>query len=410
MSAILNKYLLSHFMDGDGEDYFQARVLIIIHILLILLLGIVLFLGYSEYTMKKMMFSILFMSITSLFFISRGYLTSVTLISYTAIGLFATLIVFSRAFYNNYETYMLAAIHMFIVSVSSLLTHQKRYSYFTTSLGVLYIIILFFVRGIPMSTERNPLQIDDYIISITLLSMAGFIISSTLERRKKLLQLAEDESNKNIAKAEALRVSLEEKDILLHEVHHRVKNNLNVAMSLQRMQIRNLDPENEAVSALNESISRLNAMALVHERLYAAGNLKAVEFKPYIIAISSAVVRSFKKPNIRFVVNVEDGFSIELTRAVPCGLILNELITNICKHAYPEDEPGVAEITFTMSTDHRVTLIVSDEGVGIPERDWTASNSLGMHLINLLTEQLAGTLRIDGSQGTSVVVTFPLTD
>ena len=408
MNAFLNKYLLINFGEGDSEGYFQARVLSIIHILLIILMSMVLVLGYSDYSMKKLLFGILFMSFISLFFIRRGYLTSVTLISYTAIGLFATLAVYSRHSYNNYETYMLATIHMFIVVVSSLLTHQRRYPFFTTALGILYIVLLYFLRGITMSTELNPLHIDDYIISISLLTLAGFIISSTLERRKNLLQIAEDESNKNIAKAKALRESLEEKEILLHEVHHRVKNNLNVAMSLQRLQISRLAPSNEAVSALNESISRLNAMTLVHERLYAAGNLKAVEFKPYIIDISNAVVRSFKKPNIRFVVNVEDGFSIELTRAVPCGLILNELITNICKHAYPNDEPGVAEITFTVSTDHQVTLIVSDAGVGIPDSDWTASNSLGMHLINLLTEQLAGSLSIDGKKGTTVIVTFPL--
>jgi len=208
-----------------------------------------------------------------------------------------------------------------------------------------------------------------------------------------------------------LKQSLEEKEILLHEVHHRVKNNLNVAISLQRMQIRNLDPSNEAVSALQESVGRLNSMALVHERLYAAGNLKAVEFKPYIVAICSAVVHSFQKPNIKFVVNVEDGFSIELTRAVPCGLILNELITNVCNHAFPGDSAGIAEITFTLSVANQVTLTVRDEGVGISDQVDRSSQSLGLHLISLLTEQLAGDLDIQGdSHGTTVTINFPLLD
>ncbi len=408
--TLLNKYLLNKYPDVDGEKYFQARALSLLHIFLPILMATVLILGYADASMRVMIGGILITSLASLLFLSLGYLTTVTLTSYTMIGLFATLIVFNRDIYNNYETYMLATFHMFIVVVSSLLTYQRRYTIFTTALGILYLVLLYFLRAIPFQSELNPLEIDDYLVAIALLAMAGFIIASTVNRRKRLLEIANEETNQNIAKAKALKESLEEKDILLNEVHHRVKNNLNVAISLQRLQIRNLDPENEAVAALQESIGRLNSMAQVHERLYAAGNLKAVDFKPYIVAISDAVVRSFEKPNIKFIVNVEDGFSIELTRAVPCGLILNELITNICKHAYPNDEPGVAEITFTLSMDHMVTLIVSDEGVGIPDTDWNASNSLGMYLINMLTEQLAGTLSIESSAGTTVIISFPLSD
>ena len=381
-----------------------------IHFCMILLMAMVFFMGYLDYNMIFPVVGIMVVSMISVLALTRGHLASVTVFSYAAIGLFATLLVFSRNSYNNYEVYMLGFIHMFILVVSSLLTYQVRYTLFNTVMGIFYLIALLLLRGIPLSTSENTLDIDDYIIAGSLLLMAGFIINSTVQRRKTLLQTAKNETARSEQYARKLEQSLAEKEILLHEVHHRVKNNLNVAMSLQRMQIRNLPPENEAVAALDESIGRLNSMALVHERLYAAGNLKAVEFKPYIVAISDAVVRSFKKPNIRFVVNVEDGFSIELTRAVPCGLILNELITNICKHAFPHDEPGDAEITFTMSTSNMVTLIVSDAGVGIPDQDWTASNSLGMHLINLLTEQLAGTISIDGSAGTTVIISFPLAE
>ncbi len=408
MKALLEKYFLHRYSERSVEEKFQARVLILVHIFLIMLLCLVFFMGYSIYNMKIMIIGIILVSLISIFLIHMGHLTTVTVTSYAFIGLFSTLLVFGRDEYHNYEVYMLGFIHMFIMVVSSLLTYQRRYILFTTGMSILYLLLLLLVRGFPLSTPESPIEIDDYIIAASLITMAGFIIESTVRRRKTLLQEANDGFTQAKEKAIELKQSLDEKELLLNEVHHRVKNNLNVAISLQRLQIRNLNPENEAVEAFQESISRLNSMALVHERLYSSENLKTVEFKPYIHAISNAIVRSFQKPNIWFGVTIDDGFSMDITKAVPCGLILNELITNICKHAYPGDQKGIAGISITQSEAGMITLVVSDEGIGIPGSQWPDSSSLGVHLITLLTEQLGGTIEMKGDSGTTVTVTFPL--
>ena len=409
MNSLLNRYLLYKYLPRESEQFFQARALLLSHIAVSFLIGIVLAVTTAPLQVVLMMIGILIFSLLAIAFIGLGFLTAATLISYSGIGLLATLAMFFRSNYNNFEVYALVSFHMFITIVASLLTQQRFYTYFTTASGVFYIFILLFVRGLRVATDSNPLEIDDYVIGIFLLIVAGFLMRTTLDRRKRLLEIAEHESRRNLEQAKTLKENLAEKELLLHEVHHRVKNNLNVAISLLNLQIRKLDDSDAARGTLQDSIRRLHAMSLVHERLYLSGDLKAIDFKPYIIGILQAVMRSMEETKINFEIHVDSDINIELAKAVPCGLIINELITNVFKHAFPNRVAGQAEVNFIRAAD-QVFLIVQDTGIGMSPPDHSKGQTLGMHLVTLLTEQLMGTLEIDGTNGTKVTITFPLDD
>ncbi|NQV29387.1 MAG: sensor histidine kinase [Candidatus Marinimicrobia bacterium] len=269
MGSQIDRYFLKHYLPRESETYFQGKVLLFTHLSIIGLMAIILSITMGGFTAKLLLTTILFTSLILILLIANGNLYTAILLSYSGIGFFASMLIFSRESYVNFEVYALVAIHMFITLVASLLTKQRFHTHLTTITGVIYLTLLLLIRGLRLATSENPLELDDYFIGIVLLILTGFITRNTLDRRKRLLDISESESDKNLTQTLELKQSVKEKELLLHEVHHRVKNNLNVAISLQRMQIRNLDLSNEAIDALQESIGRLNSMALVHERLYA---------------------------------------------------------------------------------------------------------------------------------------------
>jgi len=407
MTSFVDRFFLKNFSEKDTESRFQARVLITSHFVVSLLLGLVLFLDYVAPMMEQLIVGILALSLLSIIFIRLGHLTLTTLLTYTGIGILATLIVFTSPAHVNYETYMLATFHMFIILIASLLTRQRFYTIFTTGLGIFSLALLLFFRSMKLATPISLLEIDDYLICMTLLAMAGLILLRTAERRKQLLEIAERETERSEIKSAQLAASLKEKEILLNEVHHRVKNNLNVAISLLRMQIDRTSPSPETVEALQVSIHRLHSMAIVHERLYTGGNFSAIEFRPYIMSILDSILQSYKHAGVAFELDVSEELSIGIDRAVPCGLILNELITNVFKHAYPGEKSGKARVEFKPHNGE-FNLVVSDEGVGVSEKDWRESQSLGTRVITLLTEQLGGSLTVNGTKGTRIMIRFPL--
>jgi len=213
------KYFLSAYREREGEAFFQARVLLIMHMFLIILMLVIIALGFSDSGMIPFLKSIIILSIISLVFLRYGKLTTVTLITYIATGLFASLIVFNRLSYNIYETYMLATIHMSITVVASLLTNQRRYTLVTTGLGVIYIILLYFFRGVPLSSSTHPLEIDDYLVVIALLIMTGLIVTSTVTRRRRLLEMAKAESAQSITKGKQIKQSEERYQTLVESLN-----------------------------------------------------------------------------------------------------------------------------------------------------------------------------------------------
>jgi PAS domain S-box-containing protein len=206
----------------------------------------------------------------------------------------------------------------------------------------------------------------------------------------------------------ALQASLQEKEMLLKEIHHRVKNNLQVISSLLSLQSETIQDAAFRV-LIQESERRIEAMALVHETLYQGADIGQVSLAPYVETLSAHLFRSYGVETDRITFQAQmDEVVLPLDTAIPCGLMLNELLSNCLKHAFPSGEAG--HVTVTLTTDGAcVTLRVSDSGCGFPEPlDFRTTDSLGLQLVCALTEQLQGTIALERKGGTAFTVTFPL--
>jgi len=209
---------------------------------------------------------------------------------------------------------------------------------------------------------------------------------------------------------EQIRASLAEKEVLLREVHHRVKNNLQVISSLISLQADILTDE-RMCAVFNDVRDRVRAMALVHEQLYQTGNLAQLNFAEYAASLLEYLWRSHgalsEKVQLRCIIAP---IVLPIEKAVPCGLILNELAGNALKHGFPNGRAG--EVTVALERDpvtETACLRVSDNGVGLPVgRDWRQSGSLGLRLVHILTGQLRGTLETGTSPGAEFIITFRL--
>jgi two-component sensor histidine kinase len=201
--------------------------------------------------------------------------------------------------------------------------------------------------------------------------------------------------------------SLEEKEVLLKEVHHRVKNNLQVVASLLRMQAQGTKDE-VLVRALRDSQDRVESMALIHEQLYETDDLREVDLARHVSMLAANLFQSYGVASERIARDIAiDPLPLAVDRAIPAGLILNELISNALKHGFPEDRSGSISIQGGRC-DGRIVLSVSDDGVGIPENvPMTKPKSLGLEIVRTLTRQLKGIFEVDRSHGTTFRISFP---
>jgi PAS domain S-box-containing protein len=207
---------------------------------------------------------------------------------------------------------------------------------------------------------------------------------------------------------EQLKASLHEKELLLKEVHHRVKNNLQVICSIFSLQSQYIE-DSRILSILEDSQNRIRSMALIHEKLYQSDTLAKIDFADYIKNLAYSLFASYNinSNRIRTKLRVEDA-SLSLDTAIPCGLIINELVSNSLKHAFPENRAGEIGIDFSVCPDQQLLLIVRDNGVGFPEGfDSQRNNSLGLRLIRALIRQLRGKLEIESSNGAVFQICFP---
>ncbi|OEC86861.1 MULTISPECIES: sensor histidine kinase [Methanobacterium] len=200
-----------------------------------------------------------------------------------------------------------------------------------------------------------------------------------------------------------LKSSLNEKELLLKEVHHRVKNNMQIISSLLSLQSKYIN-DDLTIQVLKESEVRIKAMALVHESIYLSDNLSSIPFQSYVQRLVMDIIIHYSAQWITPKFNIEDIiFNIET--AIPCGLIVTELVTNSIKYAFLEDE-GVISVEFTREMD-KLKLTVSDNGRGLPEHLLhEKSDSLGLLLVEMLVNQLEGELKIDNRNGTTFTVIF----
>jgi PAS domain S-box-containing protein len=208
---------------------------------------------------------------------------------------------------------------------------------------------------------------------------------------------------------EQLRASLQEKELLLREVHHRVKNNLQVISSLLDLQADAVtDPQVRAL--FEESQQRIQAMALIHESLYQSTDLAHVNAAAYLRQLSMRLFEAYGAPADRIALHIEaDEVWLAVNTAIACGLILQELLSNCFKHAFPADQAGEIHIALQAGPGPQATLMVRDTGVGFPAGlDYLAADSLGLQLVSLLIEQLQGTLSLTRQGGTQWTLTFPI--
>ncbi len=204
-----------------------------------------------------------------------------------------------------------------------------------------------------------------------------------------------------------LEESLKEKELLLQEIHHRVKNNLQVVASLLNLQQRTIkDP---AIAQLFEdSRNRIYAMAAIHERLYQSKQLNQIDLGAYVRDLVSSLIQShdIRNKDIQFEINT-DLIEVNIETAIPCGLIVNELVINIFKHAFPDRSEGRVLVECLAIRDGRIRLNVCDNGVGIPAHiDFNRASSLGLRIINQLSRQLKGEMKIEAANGTCFSLRF----
>jgi two-component sensor histidine kinase len=228
----------------------------------------------------------------------------------------------------------------------------------------------------------------------------------TTELRRELFerQMAEKEL---LASDQQLRQSLAEKESLLKEIHHRVKNNLQIVSSLLYLQ-ENYMQDARGAEILRESQNRVKSMALIHEQLYSTADLAKIDFGRYVQGLTANLFDAYgiDPAHIRLDVRADD-IALGVDTAVPCGLIINELVSNALKHAFLPDSGGTINIVIrTVNTD-RMEIVVADDGIGLVEPFAAAEQqSLGLRLIDTLITQLGGSLTINTENGTRFSITL----
>jgi PAS domain S-box-containing protein len=264
---------------------------------------------------------------------------------------------------------------------------------------------------VPIEIGLNPLDTPD----------GRFVLSSVADISER--RQGERERDQLLAQLEALNTDLErrvetrtreleaalrDREVLLQEVHHRVKNNLQVIASLINMQVRALGG-GAGRDALVECGTRVEAMALIHEKLYQSQHYSQVAFSEYARTLAASVFHAtgLSPHGIALDLAMED-VSLSVDRAIPCGLVLNELITNALRHAFPAGRTGTIRVQLAAVGDGAIRLAVSDDGVGLPPGfEIETSRSLGLQLVRMLAGQLGAALQIDSTAGTRVALILP---
>ena len=222
----------------------------------------------------------------------------------------------------------------------------------------------------------------------------------------RLYEQAQEEIDERMKAEQIIKDSLQEKEILLKEIHHRVKNNLQIISSMLNLQSTQAD--DQVISAfVTASQNRIRSMALIHEMLYQSENLAQVKFDDYVRKLVAHFLETSSSLNkmIRFEVDVEEIY-LSIDSAIQCGLILNELVSNSLEHAFPENEQGLVQINFSKDRQG-YSLCVQDDGIGLAEEiSVTNTDTLGLQLVTALVQQIGGEFALDRSGGTRFSISF----
>jgi two-component sensor histidine kinase/HAMP domain-containing protein len=232
------------------------------------------------------------------------------------------------------------------------------------------------------------------------------VVVRTEELRTANKKLHEEVNERTLAEKK-LTASLQEKEVLLQEVHHRVKNNMQIISSMLRLQFRNTKDEH-LESLMSELQQRIHTMSLVYEKLYQSTSLSHIDLPDFISHLSQELLSSFGVSADQVLLKLDlEPMTLDVNCTIPCGLIINELITNSLKYAFAEGKKGGIEIMLKMLEHQRVFLSVCDDGPGLPAgTNWKHSHSSGMRLIHILSEQLKGEYKLKNDNGTCFELIF----
>ena len=242
--------------------------------------------------------------------------------------------------------------------------------------------------------------------SVRILSSKGLVINETSGAAPRLVVTEQDITEQKVAE-EKIRSSLKEKEMLLAEIHHRVKNNLQVISSLLRLQSRFIE-DDASIEIFKETQNRVRSIAILHEKLYQSEDLAKIKIDEYVKLLAEDLLYFYELENskVEMNINVEEVY-LNIETAIPCGLMIDELVSNSLKYAFKPGENGIIAIELHSNEDGRFTLKVSDDGVGIPETvDPENSETFGMQLIKYLSNQLKAEMELDRTDGTKFKLEF----
>lgn len=263
-------------------------------------------------------------------------------------------------------------------------------------------IIETFIRQASVAFQRR--QAEQALLNINK-KLETLVKRRTEELARSNVKLLREIAERKKAE-EQLKASLEEKEVMLRELHHRVKNNMQIVSSLLRLQSCNVTNK-ELLSLFNETHNRIRTMALIHEGLYGSKDLARINFADYVERITTHLFSVYNQISKNINLKLEVGeIYFDINTAIPCGLIVNELVTNSLKHAFLEGESGEICIKIEKSQD-KYSVLVKDTGSGFPEgMDFHMTKTLGMQLVTDLVKQLNGRIRLDRRSGTKFKISF----
>ena len=250
---------------------------------------------------------------------------------------------------------------------------------------------------------------DENAVDMLKMGAKDYVFKNNLKKLVPAIQRAlieKDELEELIENRNALEKALKEKEMLLKEIHHRVKNNLMIISSLLELQSYYIKDKTD-LDFFRESRTRADSMALIHEKLYQSTDLKNIDFSDYITSLATDLleVYTITPERIKLVINAPN-INLDINTAIPLGLITNELISNSLKHAFPDNKMGAITLEIYKSGD-TYTFKVKDDGIGLPsDLDYKNPDSLGLELVNTLTTQIGGKLELNTQNGTEFIITF----
>ena len=258
-------------------------------------------------------------------------------------------------------------------------------------------------KSIPFANDYRILRPDG---TVRILSSKGEVIKDSNGKPLRIVGTEQDITEQKLAD-EKIKSSLKEKEMLLQEIHHRVKNNLQVISSLLRLQSRYINDQ-KSIDIFKETQNRVRSIAILHEKLYQSDDLAKIRFDDYVKILAEDLLYFYEldKSNIKMNIDVEE-VSLNIETAIPCGLLIDEMVANSLKYAFPNERTGNITIELHSDDNNRFYLSVSDNGIGISgEVDPEKTDTFGMQLIKYLTKQLKATIELDKTNGTTYNLIF----